>query len=190
LSLASVLVAPVTGFSAPLGYDYAQLGFGYDFASAFDKKPRGAGFDLGGAVSIQDNFFVSGEYSDINLSKGVANLKRGSLGAGYDNKISDSTLAYGEISYQNLEVKKNEIGFGLEGGLRYAVSDDFEANGGIEFIDVEKSRRQNGMNFEGQPGLKLGASYNVAPAVAVVGGYEYLKDDSSLRLSLRYSFDS
>jgi hypothetical protein len=184
LTAAAGLLLPLAGFATPLSYNYVELNYiapGFD-SGGFDLD--GDGFQLNGSVSFADNFYFTARYADGSVDGSGLDLDftRISAGVGYDTKIAESTSVYGQVTYESIDVDvADDSGWGLEGGLRYALSPQLEINGGIIYQDV-------GDVIDGKVGGRIGGFYDFTPNFAVVAGYENIDDFDQWNLGLRWTF--
>lgn len=198
-----LLLLPCSTYAAGVSYNYAELNYIVDedievSASGFGSaKDDGDGFNLNGSFAIDQDFFVNGGYSDVNLDDSDLDLSNLNLGIGARNNISETLDAFGVLSYEKFEVEDpsgsdtDEDGFGVAGGLRGLLVPNFELNGQVKYTDVGDL---DGVSF------KLGGLYSFLPNWAVNADYstgdlegdedgvKVKLDIDEFRVGLRYIF--
>ena len=101
----------------------------------------GNGLSIGGSFEIGDNWHVFGAYSSTDFGFGV-DVNALQVGAGYHVLISDNTSFFTNLSLVRAEVdvgilgSADDDGYGLTIGMRSNVSERFEAEGSLSYIDL------------------------------------------------------
>jgi hypothetical protein len=184
----STLVLVVLLFSASAGaqgfdYSYVQLGYGtIDFD---DINVDGDGFGLSGSYAINTDWHVFAAYEDAGLDFGVDATTFGA-GVGYNTEMSPTIDMFARLSYQYVEldagalgsVDDNGIGFGV--GMRFAASDQFEVDAGIDYVDLGDGGDETAFS--------VGALYNFTDAFSAGLGGSWSDDVSSYTLVGRFYF--
>jgi hypothetical protein len=190
-----LLLLPLSVYAEGVSYSYAELNYivdeELDLGGADDD---GDGWNFNASFAIDDTFFVNGGYSDVSLDDSNVDVSNVNVGFGGRNTISTNLDAYGVLSYEDFEVDVpglgdvDEDGFGIAGGLRGLLSEGFELNGQIKYIDIGDA---DGF------GVKVGGLYTFAPNWAANADYSTseLEDDAGsdldideIRIGLRYIF--
>lgn len=176
VSLAAGLMLPLAAVSAPLSYNHIDGAYVHE-----DIGPKGDGFLISGQFAFADSWFFTGRYSKANLDGGFPDLERISAGVGYQAPVAEGTSVYGQVTYEHVDLGGSEDGFGVEGGLRYAIAPQFEVNGAIEYGDIDNVVDQ-------KVGFKLGGVYDVTPTIGITAGYESIDDLDEWTVGGRFYF--
>ncbi len=101
----------------------------------------GNGLSIGGSFEIGDNWHVFGSYSSTDFGFGI-DVNTLQVGAGYHVLISDNTSFFTNLSLVRAEVdvgilgSVDDDGYGLTIGMRSNVSERFEAEGSLSYVDL------------------------------------------------------
>ena len=176
--LVAALLFPFSASAAPLSYNNLELDF-YDVE--IDGSPvEDEGFALGGSAEITPNIFLSGRYADSDQ------LQRISAGVGAHTPLAQNTSLYGVLSFEDIDIDRlnqDENGFGVEGGLRHALTTNLEVNGGVQYISIDDVAV-----FDDEVGYKLGATYNFTERLGLKAGANMIDDYEEFTIGGRYSF--
>jgi opacity protein-like surface antigen len=143
LSAVAALAVGGTALADDLNYSYVQGELHGSRLSANGDSEDGSGLGLGGSYGFARNFFGavaldSNKYSDNGFSIRFTNL---SLGVGGHLPITSMIDFVGGASYESTKIKAGSsetfTGWGLNAGLRGAINDKFQWNGGLRYSDVE-----------------------------------------------------
>jgi len=181
-----LLAFPVA--AADLDYNYIQLGyaqvdFDNDFDIGFDLD--GDAFGLEGSFEINDDWFISVEYSSIDLNFGI-DLDQYSLGAGWHTSLTERADFFAILSYVNAEASAgglgsvDEDGIGVEIGVRGLVGDKFELGGFLGYVDLGDAG--DGATVGGH------ALYHFTDAVGVGATLEFDEDVTAYGIGVRIYF--
>lgn len=179
LLLATASVAGAEDFS----YNYLNLGYGVIEFDDVDADGDALGID--GAFAVAENFHLFAMYElgdfDFDIESTAYNL-----GIGYNQPVSETVDVVARLSYEYFEVdaplfgSADDSGYGLGVGLRFSPSEQFELNGGIDYVDFGDSGDDTGFN--------AAALYNFTEAFSVTLRGEWTDDVSSYTLGGRFYF--
>jgi len=144
----TLLMLATPAMAGELSYSYVEGGYQRididdDLVGGID----GDGFGLGFSFEVGENFFVAGQYGQADLDAGIgfglsADYDETSLGVGYHTGISDKADFYGILSWVRAEVSVDGFGsvdadgYSMTVGMRSYVSDKFELEGHIGYVDL------------------------------------------------------
>lgn len=129
---------------AEMGYTYAEAGFGStELDLGGGTEVDGDGFLLGGSIAVTGKAHVFADFSTADMDFDV-DLTRYKVGFGLNHGLSDRVDLVGRVAWVKFDVETpigdaDEDGYGIDLGLRGQVSDTFELEGGIEYIDLGSS---------------------------------------------------
>lgn len=182
-SLAGAFAPALASADSP-SYDFFQI----DFISGDIDNPDvdGDGFGLGGSVSIQENWYLFGEYSDLDFD-GSVDLSLLELGVGYRLPMSDTTDLALSASYVSADLDSSfgsadDDGYGISALIRGMVSDQFELNGGISYVDL-------GGTGGDDTSFVFGGVYSFTDNVAFKAGIEIGDDINFYTAGFRFYFN-
>jgi opacity protein-like surface antigen len=186
LALAGVLAVSVSTANANnFNYNYVEL----EVADAIDDADPT--LTLAGSYDVSSNVNLIADYSRTTLdSSGSTDLDfvKYSVGVGYHSPINSSTDMTANVKYIGTEIEVTNgfrsaslgdgSGFGIGLGLRHKVSDNFEANAAVDYMDVEDGT---------DTAFSAGGRYYFNQAVSAGIGYT-TGDFDGIDGSLRYNF--
>lgn len=147
----------------------------------------GDALGINGSMEVGENFFLFGSYSTGDISDNIVSIDVDtvSAGIGYHMPMSDQVDFVGSLSYEYVDfsaagVSADDNGFGLGAGLRYAANEDFEINGGINYVDYG----------DGGDDTSFGAGflYNFAENLSVGVAGEWSDDATGYGIGVRFYF--
>ena len=136
-AIASLALAPAAVLADSPEYTYIE---GAYVNIDIDGIDDGDGFGIGGSAEVGENIFIFANYATVGFSFGI-DFDTIEAGIGYKSAISDTTDVNVSIAYVNAEVDAgvfgsfDDDGYGLDVSLRSMVSNEFELNGGIAYVD-------------------------------------------------------
>ncbi len=156
-------------------FDYIDLGYSNwdaDNLSSID------GFELKGSTSINDNWYIAGDYNRV--SRHGSSLSYSTLGFGYKNNFSDTSTFFAELDYANInpEFSSSSNGYEVTIGLRSMVTPQLELKGAVEYIDTDGSNTA----------FVAGAAYNFTDTIAAYLDYKVDSDLNRLGVGVRFNF--
>lgn len=185
------LIAAVAAcaFAAPAiaqGNNYVD-GF---FALSEIENEDGNGFGLKGEFQVHDKLFLNGEFQTVDYDDNfdVDQIRLGgTIGPGAGSKNEG---IFGRVEYVNLDFGSGSDQDGIGGHVGYALplSKEFRLHGQVGYLMLD--------DVDG-PELLVGATYQVAPNIALFGDYRasFLEADgggdldvSDIRLGARFLF--
>lgn len=182
-AIASLMLAPAAVFAASPQYNYVEASY---VNSDIDGVDDGDGFGIAGSAEVGQNIFIFGEYSTVGFSGGV-DFDLIKAGIGYKSAISGTTDVNLSVFFANAEIDAgifgslDENGYGLDASLRSMVSDEFELNGGITYIDF-------GGAFDDETSIHFGGVYSFNTSFAVVGDIDFGDDITTFSIGGRFYF--
>lgn len=119
-------------------YDFVEVA--YVNGDIDNPDVDGDGFGLGGSVSIHENWFMFADYASLDFDFGV-DLSILEVGFGYRFPMSDTTDIALRGAYVRADADSgfgsvDDDGYGISALIRGMVSDQFELNGGINYVDL------------------------------------------------------
>jgi opacity protein-like surface antigen len=190
LSLAPTLLpplplAPQTTTKDTMGGEPGTANFNYTYAEFdavfFELDAPGVdseiGFQLLGSARVWRDLFVRASYLDVG---GDAETSLVKFGAGWAFPIQERLDGYGLFQIGRVDVHSaDDTGWLLEGGVRYAATEQIELNALLEIVDFEDS----------EIGLGLGGRYAFTPQLSAGLNFETIDDFADIfYLGLRYQF--
>ena len=184
-SLFVALIAfSASGFAQELNYNYLQVSYGQvEFDDTlFDVD--GDGFGLNGVFAINEDFHLFGDYQTSGLDFGV-DLNILEAGFGYNRSMSEMTDLVARVGYVRVEAdapgvpSQDDTGFSLGAGVRSAISDALELNGGIDYIDVDD---------DSETRIRAGFNYSFSDEFSAGFDATWWEDVSVYRFSARWDF--
>ena len=161
LALAAAL--PMSAQAGELNYNFIQAGY----SSVSIGGSNLNGFGLKGSVAFNDSFYGFASYD--SGSKNSADLNQTFVGAGWHS--AGDTQWFVEAAYVNDSLgysgggSFHDNGYSVAGGVRAAVSDNFELNAKVNYTDVG--------NFGDGFGAGVGGVFSFNETWAMYGSYDY-----------------
>ena len=166
--------------SAQFNYTYLQLS--YD-ETDFDVGPvdvDGDGLTLSGSFELNDDWHIYTSYSQADLDFGL-DVDTWAIGAGYVYPLKDGIDLYGRVLYidQSSDAANlDDDGLGLQARIRARLNDQFELEGGLQYVDVTESD----ISLQGM------ARYNFTDQFSAGIGITLAGDTDGIGINARYSF--
>ena len=171
------------------GYVYTEL----DDPSEFGVDLDGNGYFVAGSWAVTDVVHLFGGYSDSDLK---ADFGIGSeevdyttlnLGVGLNWALNDRIDLVGRAAWVDLEAefegeKEDESGFGLSLGVRSMLTDSFEINAAVNYVNL-------GSDFD-ETSFALGLVYGVTEMLALTLGGEIGDEATAFNAGVRLYFGS
>ncbi len=185
-SLGILLLAAASPAMADISYNYIDLGvqrIELDDVAGFDVD--GDGFGLGGSFEIAEDWFVQAAYAQADLDFGV-DIDQMSLGIGYKSAMSNTSDVFATVNYVSAEVSASgfgsadDDGFGISVGIRAMLTDTFELNGAIGYVDLDDSGDSTSVG--------VGGLYSFTDAFALGFGAEFDDDITTYGIVGRFYF--
>jgi outer membrane protein with beta-barrel domain len=164
-------------------YSYVEIGYDeidYEVSGAGDID--GDGLTLSGSYELTDDWHVFASYGTFDLDFGI-DLDTWVIGAGYVYPIRNDVDIYGRVLYIDSSVdvgpfSDDDDGLGVQGRIRYRVSDEFEVEGGLQYIDVADS----------DTSLQASARYYFTDDFSVGLGVTFGGDSDGIGINARLAF--
>jgi opacity protein-like surface antigen len=175
-----VLLSPAA-FAKDLHYSFVEGGWASVDPDAGDS---GTGPMMDVSYGLNELVHLVGGYADTDFD--TVDMTTWEVGAGVHRTMSEGFDLVGQASYMEMEAEVetplvndvDEDGFTLAGGVRKMLTDLFEINGGVEYVDV---------GDEDDTLLAVNALYNVNDRFAVGAGYK-MGDFDTLHAGFRVNF--
>lgn len=145
----------------------------------------GDGFDIAGSFEINDQFFAFGAYQDQSLDFGIDGSAL-SLGAGYHDSINEQLDFVATASLVSAEVEAfgfsgDDDGFGIAGGIRAALNQDFQVDAMLNWVDLDDSGSDTFISVTGR--------YYFNESIAALLQTSFGDDDADVfRIGVRFEF--
>ena len=115
---------------------------------------NGDGFAIDGSYELNSKVFLLGEWQDQSYDFGVSG-RQYEVGAGFHHAISSTLDFVGTLSYIDSKVHSGSFsvsddGFGLGGGIRTRIGDNFELDAGLKYVDFNKGGSDTGLHLSGR----------------------------------------
>jgi hypothetical protein len=132
--LAALAATPFAANAGDLSYTYLEAGYA---RSDRDRLDSGDGFGVRGSGAITDSFHFFGGYE--RTGHDGADLADWRAGLGYHLAVSDHVDLVARVSYEKADYDfiGDGDGYGVEVGVRAAVSPAFEATAGVRHRDID-----------------------------------------------------
>jgi hypothetical protein len=188
--LRSALLILLFTFSATAGaqgfnYNYLQASYG---AVSFDDSivdVDGDGLGISGSYGFHPDFYLAAEYQTADMDFGV-DLNILELAVGYHTPLSEQLDFTVQLGFLDAEVESgfgsaDDDGFMIGAGLRGALTDAVELNGGIDYIDFD----QGG----GETRANAGFLFALTETLTVGAEASFWDDINVYQLNLRFDFE-
>jgi hypothetical protein len=186
----SVLLILLLALSATAGaqgfaYNYLQVSYG---AVSFDDSivdVDGDGLGISGSYGFHPDFYFAGDYQTADMDFGV-DLNILEIAVGYHTPLSDQLDLTAQLGYVDAEVEAagfgsaDDDGLMIGAGVRGALSDSVELNGGIDYIDFD----QGG----GETRANAGFLFSLTETLTVGAEASFWDDINVYQLNLRFDF--
>lgn len=179
-AIASLALATTAVFAASPEYTYVEAAFvNMDIDGLGDDD----GWGIGGSAEVGEHIFIFADYSSIGLPGGV-DFNTLDAGIGYKSPISPTTDVNLSIGYIRFELdtslfgNADEDGYVVDASLRSMVSNEFELNGGISYVDIGSGADDTFFH--------VGAVYSFNPSFAVFGDFSVSDDITTFMIGGRF----
>ncbi len=178
-AIASLALAPAAVLADSPDYTYiegAYVNLDFDGGGNLD------GFSISGSAEVGENIFIFAGYSGISDAGVDFNVL--TAGIGYKSAISDTTDVNASIAFVSAEVdlgpfgSATEDGYALDVSLRSMVSNEFELNGGITYVDLG-----GGVD---DTAFHVGGVYSFNDSFAVTSGVSFDDDGTTFLIGGRF----
>lgn len=180
-AIASLALGPAAILADSPEYTYIE---GAYVNVDIDGVDDGDGFGIGGSAEIGENIFIFADYAIVGFSFGI-DFSTIVAGIGYKSAISDTTDVNVSIAYVFAEVDAgvfgsfDDDGYGLDASLRSMVSNEFELNGGITYVDFGGSGGDD-------TSFHVGGVYSFNDSFAVTGDFSIGDDIKTYLIGGRF----
>lgn len=165
-------------------YSYAEISYDeteFDIGGGVGEID-GDGFTLSGSYELTDEWHMYAAYGTSNLDFNI-DLDTYVVGAGYVFPLKDDIDLYGRVLYIDQEVDTNfgsadDDGLGLQFRMRARISEEFEFEGGIQYVDVADS----------DTSLLVSGRYHFTDAFSAGIGLTFGGDVDGIGVNARFTF--
>lgn len=181
--LALGLMASGVSLAADVSYDYLRLSYVDTELEVGPVDLDGDGLQLGGSVSVFNNAFAFGTFSDLDLDFGV-DASRLEIGGGYHHRLTPKLDLVGRLGYVSVDLDSagggaDDDGILLSGGVRSRLTDVIEGRASLNHRSMDEG--------DNDTELELGGDYYITGQFNVGLGLSF-GDATTWLLSGRYSF--
>ena len=175
-AIASLALAPAAVLAASPDYTYIEGGY---VNSDFDGGGSADGFGIGGSAEVGENIFIIASFSRV--SDAGQDLDIPTAGIGYKSAVSDTTDVNVSIAYVDVDLSGccSEDGYALDASLRSMMSNEFELNGGITYVDLGGAGGDD-------TSFHVGGVYSFNDSFAVTGGISASNDVTTFSIGGRF----
>ncbi|HUF73421.1 MAG TPA: hypothetical protein VMR74_11030 [Gammaproteobacteria bacterium] len=167
-------------------FNYTSVDFGYVDVE-YDVGPgnlEGDGFSVSGTFAVSDSFFIGGSYDDYAFDFDV-DAEILEIGGGYFHPMTGNLDFVATFSYLNAELSaggfsEDTDGLGIGGGVRTSLSDRFELEAMLDYVDWDEGDNDSGVEVRGR--------YFFNDNFAVTAQIDLGKDIETFRLGIRTEF--
>ena len=168
--------------SAEFNYTYLEVSYDehdFDFGNA---SVDGDGITLSGSFELTDDWHIYTSYSQADLDFGI-DVDTWAIGAGYVYPFKNGIDLYGRVLYvdQNVDAgpaNADDDGLAVQGRIRARINDQFELEGGLQYVDVSDS----------DISVQASARYNFTEQFSAGIGITLAGDTDGIGINARYSF--
>ena len=182
--IGSLLAASVpTAVLAEMRYSNFEVSF-VDVELDGIANVDGDAWQLAGSYELNSRLFLHGEWQDQSFDFGIDGTAL-EFGAGLRHALNPSLDLVGTLSYVDVElelagVTADDDGLALGGGIRSHVSDSFEIDAGLKWVDFDNSGSDTGIEVTGR--------YYFTDTLAVSFGTDMNDSADTLRVGFRAEF--
>ena len=187
--IASLLSTFSLGASAQLPtFDFVEVG-----SSVQDHDMSGedfGGFELEGSYQFTDDFYIAGKHVSTNESD--LELATTTLGIGYQLGVTEHSVFYTQLDIASVLFERDaagkfeDQGFQIGIGYRHKVSDSFQLEAGLKYLDAGEVDATFG---DYNPTYVIvGANYILNDEFAIYADLESEADSDRYSIGLKYDF--
>ncbi len=186
-ALALGLLAPMSVLADGPSYNYFEIGYVNADIDEPGADIDGDGFGIGGSVGFAENWFMFANYADLGFDFGI-DVNTFDVGFGYHYPMSDTTDFAVTAEYARAEAKESgfgsidDDGYGVGLLIRSMLSDAFELNGGINYVDF-------GGTDGSDTSFTVGGIYSFTDTVGFGARVEMGDDVTLYQLGFRFYFN-
>jgi len=182
-TFASALLASIYTLSTPISF--AEDPLSYNFATIqlvtqdlVRLNCDQDGLRIGGNYEVKENIFALGSFTDLSGSD--CGSETFSIGAGYHEKLNETTSFFGSVSFVNTDVDAGESdsGLSLSAGLRMFFSEEIEGRTSLTRVTT----------FSGETILSTGISYHFHEQFSFHGDINFGSETNSVAAGIRYDY--
>lgn len=186
LAAAFVLLAG-PALAEEISYNFIEIGYQRITIDNVlgDQDIDGDGFEIAAAVELGEHWFLAADYSQGSFDYGI-DLDQALVGAGFHVGMTPATDFYAALSYVRVESaisgfgSDDEDGYGITAGVRGLVTERFELQADITYIDFGDDGDVTAYGVSG--------TYNFTPRFAGAINIEVEDEAKGYGVGLRYYF--
>ena len=167
--------------SAQFNYTSLQLSYEETDCDIGPVDVDGDGLTVSGSFELNDDWHIYTSYSQADLDFGI-DVDTWAIGAGYVYPLKDGIDLYGRVLYidqsSDEAPRLDDDGLGLQARIRARITDEFELEGGLQYVDVAESD----ISLQGM------ARYNFTEQFSAGIGITLAGDTDGIGINARYSF--
>lgn len=188
LLTAFLLAVPLSINAEPLSFDFAEIG--YTSTERDEIGGEFTGFEVAGSYQLNEDFYLLAEHVSTN-DRGL-DIQTSTLGAGYLYPITDPAILFTQLDLAHVVLDRDDagkfsgIGFQANVGLRIGLTDAFEVEAAIKYINAGKVDETYG-DYESTY-LSIGGSYMLSDSFAIYADYEANSESKQHSMGMRYYF--
>ena len=152
-AVAGTLLVPSVGLA-----DFIYTGFEISYVDVeFDNGVaalNGDGYRFGGSYALNDQYFLVGEFEEQSFDLGIDG-STAEVGIGFHHSFGNTVDFIGTASFVQEEIglagaSIDEDGFALGGGIRARLTDAFEVDASLQYVDLDQSGSDTGIKLRGR----------------------------------------
>ena len=153
-SLGILLLVAASPAMADISYNYVDLGVQRIELDSGGIDVDGDGFGIGGSFEIAEDWFLQAGFGTADFDFGI-DLDQTVVGIGYKRPMTTTSDVYATVNYVRAEVSASgfgsadDDGFGISVGVRAMLTDTFELNGGLGYVDFDEGGDNTSVNAGG-----------------------------------------
>jgi len=173
------------GNASDFGYSSVTVSYGQIEFDDSDADGNSLGINL--SIEVGDSFFVFGSYGQAEIDDTfiTADIDAYNLGVGFHMPLSDKIDLVTSLSYEYADISvpgfgsADDSGYGLGLGLRFAATEKFEINGGVNYVDFSDGGDDTSLgagvlyNFTNSFSFGVAGNWNDDSTAYSVGGRFY-----------------
>ena len=161
-------------------FDFIE--YGYTSVNIKGESKNFVGYDLRGAYSLGDNFYIGGDAFNADISGVFVRKQVVTIGLGYRYELSSNTTVYTELDgvvWNPHGGGNHENGPELSVGVKNKVNERLELKAVVEYLNTKSYKATT---------FVVGAAFRVFDSFALYSDFNIDSDDSRYSVGLRYSF--
>jgi hypothetical protein len=150
----TALLAQAAEGGPQMSYSAVDISYLVDVEIDGPGNVDGDGFEVGGSWELNDKFYILGAWQEQSFDLGIDG-RQIELGGGFHTPLSNTVDFVATLSYIDAEVSTNNFsadddGLALGGGVRARLTDSFELDGAVRFVDFDEGGSDTGFTVGGR----------------------------------------